>query len=52
MQNPAEFRKYAEECKRLAEQHPELKASLFKMAEAWTAAATEAEGEQKSSRKK
>jgi hypothetical protein len=48
MQNPAEFRKYADECKRLAEQHPELKASLLKMAEAWTAAAAEAEDVQKS----
>jgi hypothetical protein len=48
MQNPAEFRKYADECKRLAEQHPELEASLLKMAEAWMAAAKEAEGVQKS----
>jgi hypothetical protein len=48
MQNPAEFRKYADECKRLAEQHPELKESLLKMAEAWTAAAQEADPAQKS----
>jgi len=48
MQNPAEFRKYADECRRLAEQHPELKASLLKMAEAWMAAAEEAEDAQKS----
>jgi hypothetical protein len=48
MQNPAEFRKYADECRRLAEQHPELNASLLKMAEAWTAAAAEAEDEEKS----
>jgi hypothetical protein len=48
MQNPAEFRKYADECKRLAEQHPELKASLLKMAEAWMAAAVEAEDVRKS----
>jgi hypothetical protein len=48
MQNPTEFRKYADECKRLAEQHPELKASLLKMAEAWMAAAEEAEDAQKS----
>ena len=47
MQNPAEFRKYADECRRLAEQDPELKASLLRMAEAWTAAATAAEDEQK-----
>jgi len=48
MQNPAEFRNYANECKRLAEQHPELKASLLKMAEAWMVAAEEAEDAQKS----
>jgi hypothetical protein len=48
MQNPAEFRKYADECKRLAEQHPELKESLLKMAAAWTAAAEEADHAQKS----
>jgi hypothetical protein len=48
MQNPAEFRKYAEECRRLAEEHPELKVSLLKMAEAWMAAAAEAEDVRKS----
>jgi hypothetical protein len=48
MQNPAEFRKYADECQRLAEQHPKLKESLLKMAKAWTAAAEEAENAQKS----
>ena len=48
MQNPAEFRNYANECKRLAEQHPQLRASLLKMAEAWMAAAEEAEDAQKS----
>ncbi|HEX4554192.1 MAG TPA: hypothetical protein VH249_09420 [Xanthobacteraceae bacterium] len=51
MQNPAEFRNYAKECKRLAEQHPEIKASLLKMAEAWMAAAEEAEDVQKSRKK-
>jgi hypothetical protein len=48
MQNPAEFRKYAEECRRLAEEHPELKVSLLEMAEAWMAAAAEAEDVRKS----
>jgi hypothetical protein len=51
MQDPAEFRNYANECKRLAERHPELKASLLKMAEAWMAAAEEVEDVQKSRKK-
>ncbi|HEY2135906.1 MAG TPA: hypothetical protein VGH49_08445 [Xanthobacteraceae bacterium] len=43
MQNPAEFRNFADECKRLAEHNPELRESLLKMAEAWTALADETE---------
>jgi hypothetical protein len=35
----------------LAEQHTELKASLLKMAEAWMAAAKDAEDAQKSRKK-
>jgi hypothetical protein len=44
MQNPAKFREYAEECRRLAEQASgKNKATLLMIAEAWTNCAVEAE---------
>jgi hypothetical protein len=44
MQNPAQYRRYAEECKRLAQQAlPEHKATLLEIAKAWIACAEEVE---------
>jgi hypothetical protein len=44
MQNPAEYRRFAEECKRLAQQAlPEHKATLLEIAKAWIACAEEVE---------
>ena len=44
MQNPAEYRRYAEECRRLAQQAlPEHKATLLEIAKAWIACAEEVE---------
>jgi hypothetical protein len=45
MQNPATFREYAEECKRLAKTAKSEKdrAALLEIAEAWFACAAEAE---------
>lgn len=44
MQNPAEYRRYAEECKRLAQQaSAEHKATLLEIAKAWIACAEEVE---------
>jgi len=53
MQNPAEYRRYAEECKRLA-QHglPEHKATLLQIAGAWIACADEIERKGKSGKDK
>jgi hypothetical protein len=48
MQNPAKFREYAEECRRLAEQATgKNRATLLIIAEAWTNCAVEAERSQK-----
>jgi hypothetical protein len=48
MQNPAKFREYAEECRRLAEQATgKNRATLLIIAEAWTYCALEAERSQK-----
>jgi hypothetical protein len=48
MQNPAKFREYAEECRRLAEQATgKNRATLLIIAEAWTNCAAEAERSQK-----
>jgi hypothetical protein len=48
MQNPAKFREYAEECRRLAEQATgKNRATLLIIAEAWTNCALEAERSQK-----
>ena len=48
MQNPAKFREYAEECRRLAEQTSgQNKATLLMIAEAWTNCAIEAERNEK-----
>jgi hypothetical protein len=48
MQNPAKFREYAEECRRLAEQTSgQNKATLLMIAEAWTNCALEAERNEK-----
>ena len=44
MQNPADYRKYADECRRLAQQAlPEHKATLLEIAKAWIACAEEVE---------
>jgi hypothetical protein len=44
MQNPAQYRKYAEECRRLAQfGSREHRATLLEMAEAWTKCAEELE---------
>jgi hypothetical protein len=49
MQNPARFREYAEECRRLAQQSTgENKATLLIIADAWTNCAIEAERNQQS----
>jgi hypothetical protein len=49
MQNPAKFREYAEECRRLAQQTTgENKATLLIIADAWTNCAIEAERNQQS----
>jgi hypothetical protein len=44
MRDPKAFRKYAEECRRLANKMPEHRTALLEMAEAWLACATAAEG--------
>ena len=45
MQNPAKFREYAEECKRLAKSaaNETDRAALLEIAEAWLACARESE---------
>ena len=43
MQNPATFRAYAEECKRLAKRMPDHKDALLEMAQAWMACAERTE---------
>ena len=46
MEDIEKFRKYAEECRRLAKSmKPEHKATLLEIAEAWDQCAEEAEGE-------
>jgi hypothetical protein len=48
MQNPAKFREYAEECRRLAQQsNGKNRATLLIIADAWTNCALEAERSQK-----
>jgi hypothetical protein len=48
MQNPAEYKKYAEECERMAKEGPqEHRAALLKIAEAWRNCAFEIERSQK-----
>jgi hypothetical protein len=48
MQNPAKFREYAEECRRLAEQaNGKNRTTLLIIADAWTNCAMEAERNQK-----
>lgn len=44
MRDSKTFRKYAEECRRLANKMPEHKSALLEMAEAWLACANAAEG--------
>jgi hypothetical protein len=44
MRDPKQFRKYAEECRRLAARMPEHRDALLQMADAWTACADETEG--------
>jgi hypothetical protein len=53
MQNPAKFRDYAEECKRLAKtaRSDNDRAALLEIAEAWLACADEAERSSSSRRK-
>jgi len=44
MQSPSQYRKYAEECERIArEGAPEHRAALLNIAKAWRACAEEAE---------
>src|SRR2546428_4126527 len=43
MRDPTTFRKYADECRRLASVMPEHKDTLLQMAEAWVACAKAAE---------
>lgn len=53
MQNPAEYKRYAEECKRLAQQAlPEHKATLLEIAKAWIACAEEVERAEKGGKDK
>jgi hypothetical protein len=48
MQTPAEYRKYAEECERIArESPPEHRAALRTIAKAWQVCAEEAERREK-----
>jgi hypothetical protein len=48
MQNPAKFREYAEECRRLAEQtNGKNRTTLLIIADAWINCAVEAERNQK-----
>jgi hypothetical protein len=48
MQNPAKFREYAEECRRLAEQtNGKNRSTLLIIADAWMNCALEAERSQK-----
>jgi hypothetical protein len=47
MPSSAEYRNYAEECRRLARQMPEHRDALLKMALAWTQSAEDAEAEEK-----
>ena len=35
MQNPADYRKYAEECERLAQKMPAYRETFLEMAKAW-----------------
>ena len=43
MRDPKEFRRYAEECRRLALSLPEHREALLRMAQAWAACAEDAE---------
>ena len=53
MQNPAQYRKYAEECRRLAQLGSlEHKTALLDMAEAWTKCAEELEEAERANKKK
>jgi len=48
MQNPAKFREYAEECKKLAETaKPDHKAKLLEIAKAWEECARDLESRQR-----
>lgn len=48
MQGPAEYRKYAEECERMAKDGPrEHRSALLKIAEAWRQCALDAERKDK-----
>jgi hypothetical protein len=53
MQNPDQFRKYAEECRRLARLGSlEHRAALMDMADAWTKCAEELEEIERANKKK
>jgi len=45
MRDPRIFRKYAEECERLATKMPQHKTTLLEMAEAWLACANAADAQ-------
>lgn len=50
MQNAQMYRKYAEDCMQLAQQAPQHRDALLKIAEAWTTLAQEAEQKDTKSR--
>jgi len=45
MQDPAECRRFAEDCKRLAETHPNIRSALLEMSKAWLKLAETAESQ-------
>jgi hypothetical protein len=53
MQNPSDYRKYAEECERMAKEGPQARrAALLKIAEAWRNCALEIERGEKETRER
>jgi hypothetical protein len=45
MQTPADYRRYADECERIARDAPQHRAVLIEIAKAWRACAEEAQGQ-------
>jgi hypothetical protein len=46
MKNASEYRKFAEDCRKLAQETPAHSEALLKIAEAWTALADQAEAKE------